>query len=53
MKTPYQLVLIEGLTGAGKSTLAHFVKRQLDFNRIKNNVKEVIDLIKEIREVSK
>ena len=28
------LILVEGLTGCGKSSLAHFISRQLDANQI-------------------
>ena len=31
---PHRLILVEGLTGSGKSTTAHFIARQLQANRI-------------------
>ena len=31
---PHRLILVEGLTGSGKSTMAHFIARQLQANHI-------------------
>jgi hypothetical protein len=33
-KTKNQLIIVEGLTGLGKSTLAHFIARQFQYNGI-------------------
>ena len=29
-----KLIIVEGLTGSGKSIMAHFIARQLQYNRI-------------------
>jgi hypothetical protein len=36
MSIKNNLIIIEGLTGLGKSTMAHFVNRQLDRNQVSN-----------------
>jgi hypothetical protein len=34
MEIKNKLIIVEGLTGLGKSTMAHFIKRQLDYHTI-------------------